>query len=147
FSPIPFQLFCPIITFKGCQFKDNIGVNAGAVELKGSGLMLFGFTQCQFTNNQATKANDILIDFEGQDESLVIRYGGDFSLNSFGSCTSTSAGAKIVGKTSSQPSLDQSELMLQSASKTVDVTTTGSSAQSPYSKLEYALKSNDSGMN
>ncbi|KAA6382136.1 MAG: hypothetical protein EZS28_022337 [Streblomastix strix] len=149
FSPIPFQLFCPIITFKECQFKENKGVNAGAVELKGSGLMLFGFTQCQFTNNQATssgssKANDILIDFEGKDESLVTRYGGDFSLNSFGSCTSTSAGVQIVGKTSSQPSLDQSELMLQSASKTVDVTSTGGSAQTPYSKLEYALQYKDS---
>ncbi|KAA6380932.1 MAG: hypothetical protein EZS28_023541, partial [Streblomastix strix] len=130
----------------------NIGVNAGAVELRGSGLMLFGFTQCQFTNNQATssestKANDILIDFEGKDESLVTRYGGNFSLNSFGSCTSTSSGEKIVGKTDLSTYEDQSELMLQSASKTVDVTSTGSSAQSPYSKLEYALQSNDSGMN
>ncbi|KAA6402753.1 MAG: hypothetical protein EZS28_001721 [Streblomastix strix] len=169
--PTPLEVLLSIVTFTGCKFSNLEGQKAGAVLLTG-GMLLYGITDCSFSNNKANPSkpfvvdsnvscggNDIVAEYYGlnQNSPQQIIYGGDQSQWSFGGCQSSSAAPQIIGFMGSheeerpEPIVQDTSQMInggQSPIYTVNVSTTGAHyGPEVFDSLRHAIRSNCTGNN
>jgi hypothetical protein len=67
-------LLIPVIIFTNCEFSNNQGEGAGAVEIKGQPT-IFGFNQCIFKNNTFLTSTSLPIGSINKNDVVISSYG------------------------------------------------------------------------